>query len=147
QIKNVAGSREEKRRIPSLTSMHPLASLLGLALLVPSTLAAEEAVLHSGPTRVALVELFTSEGCSSSPPAEAWLGELRASPGLWKEFVPVALHVNYWDHLGWRDALASKTFTEREHAYAEAWRASSVYTPCFVRNGEEWRPGGAAAIA
>jgi hypothetical protein len=52
----------------------------------------------------------------------------------------VAFHVNYWDRLGWRDVLASKLFTEREHAYAAAWNASSVYTPCFVRNGAEWRP-------
>jgi hypothetical protein len=97
----------------------------------------------SGPARTALIELFTSEGCSSCPPAEKWLGELRADAGLWKEFVPVAFHVSYWDHLGWRDALASKAFTEREYAHAAAWRAASVYTPCFVRNGAEWRPGDA----
>lgn len=91
---------------------------------------------------MALIELYTSEGCSSCPPAEAWLNELRQDRGLWREFVPVALHVNYWDRLGWRDGLASKRFTEREHAYAAAWNASSVYTPCFVRNGAEWRPRG-----
>lgn len=129
--------------------MRCFASLLGLLAVseVPRVVAAEDIVLRSGPARVTLVELFTSEGCSSCPPAETWLGEQRAASGLWKEFVPVALHVNYWDHLGWRDALASKTFTDREHAYAEAWRASSVYTPCFVRNGEEWRPDGATMSA
>jgi hypothetical protein len=104
-----------------------------------------DSVFRSGPRQVALIELYTSEGCSSCPPAEKWLGELRTAPGLWRDFVPVAFHVNYWDHLGWRDALASKAFTEREHAYAEAWRASSVYTPCFVRNGAEWRPDDRAA--
>jgi hypothetical protein len=98
--------------------------------------------IQSGPSRVALIELYTSEGCSSCPPAEAWLNELRQDRGLWREFVPVAFHVNYWDRLGWRDVLASKAFTEREHAYAAAWNASSVYTPCFVRNGAEWRPRG-----
>ena len=103
--------------------------------------AANDRTFSSGPQRTALIELFTSEGCSSCPPAEKWLGELRADAGLWKEFVPVAFHVNYWDHLGWRDALANKAYTEREHAHAAAWRASSVYTPCFVRNGAEWRPG------
>lgn len=101
--------------------------------------AADAAMFRSGPERVALIELFTSEGCSSCPPAEKWLGELRADAGLWRRFVPVAFHVNYWDHLGWKDALASQVFTEREHAYAGAWGASSVYTPCFVRNGTEWR--------
>jgi hypothetical protein len=99
-----------------------------------------EVMIRSGPAQVALIELYTSEGCSSCPPAEKWLGELRNDPALWKNFVPVAFHVNYWDHLGWRDALAAKAFTDREHAYAAAWRASSVYTPCFVRNGQEWRP-------
>lgn len=100
-------------------------------------------VFRSGPAQVALVELYTSEGCSSCPPAEKWLGDLKDAPGLWRDFVPVAFHVNYWDHLGWKDALATKPFTARQHAYAEAWRASSVYTPGFVRNGAEWRPRGA----
>lgn len=95
---------------------------------------------RSGPAPVALIELYTSEGCNSCPPAEKWLGELRNEKGLWREFVPVAFHVNYWDHLGWRDALASAAFTQRERAYAAAWNADSVYTPCFVRNGTEWRP-------
>jgi hypothetical protein len=97
---------------------------------------------RSGPAPVSLLELFTSEGCSSCPPAEKWLGDLREETGLWRDFVPVAFHVNYWDHLGWRDALASAAFTQREHAYAAAWNAESVYTPCFVRNCIEWRPTG-----
>src|SRR3954471_19082944 len=106
-----------------------------------------ETEFRSGPTQAALVELYTSEGCSSCPPAEKWLGELKNAAGLWRDFVPVAFHVNYWDHLGWRDVLASKAFTAREHAYAEAWNSSSVYTPCFVRNGAEWRPGDVGAVA
>ena len=93
----------------------------------------------SGETRTQLVELYTSEGCSSCPPAEAWLGTLREQPGLWRDFVPVAFHVVYWDHLGWRDRFASKPGTEREYAYAAAWGTSSVYTPCFVLGGAEWR--------
>jgi hypothetical protein len=96
---------------------------------------------ESGAQRVALIELYTSEGCSSCPPAETWLGELRGDRGLWREFVPVAFHVNYWDHLGWSDVLAAKTFTQRQYAYSSAWGSSSVYTPCFVRDGAEWRPG------
>ncbi len=94
---------------------------------------------HSGPTQVALVELYTSEGCSSCPPAEKWLGDLRGDKDLWRRFVPVAFHVNYWDHLGWRDALAAKDFTERQYNYADAGAASGVYTPCVLRNGAEWR--------
>jgi hypothetical protein len=112
---------------------------------------AEPATFSSGPYRVALIELYTSEGCSSCPPADAWLGKLRDKPGLWTQFVPVQFHVDYWDGLGWKDPLATREFTAREHAYASAWGGQSVYTPCFVRNGVEWRPqwgtvGGPAAL-
>lgn len=85
-----------------------------------------------------LVELFTSEGCSSCPPAEKRLAALRMHPGLWTEFVPVAFHVDYWHRLGWPDRFARPEFTKRQHAYASEWRASSVYTPCFVLGGREW---------
>jgi hypothetical protein len=93
---------------------------------------------RSGPAPVALIELYTSEGCSSCPPAERWMADLSNMPGLWRDFVPVAFHVNYWDHLGWRDRLAAKNFTAREYAYAALWQAPSVYTPCFVKDGQEW---------
>jgi hypothetical protein len=95
--------------------------------------------LRSGPAQVALVELFTSEGCSSCPPAERRLAALRDEPELWRDFVPLAWHVDYWDRLGWRDRFASRASTDREYAYAAAWRSGNVYTPCFVRNGAEAR--------
>lgn len=101
--------------------------------------APEEISFHSGPAQVALLELYTSEGCSSCPPAEQWLGGWLRDDGLWRRFVPVAFHVDYWDRLGWRDVLARPAFTARQYAYADAWRAASVYTPCFVRDGAEWR--------
>ena len=137
--------RNSRRRTP--ISMRLLPGLLGFVLAgaLPD-LSADPQILRSGPAAVALVELFTSEGCSSCPPAERWLGALRSDAGLWREFVPVAFHVNYWDHLGWRDALASKAFTARQRRYAAAWGAASVYTPGFVRNGAEWRPGGASPV-
>ena len=59
--------------------------------------------------------------------------------------MPVAFHVDYWDSLGWHDPWAKKEFTVRQRAYAEAWRANSVYTPGFVQNGKEWRDWGGAA--
>ena len=102
--------------------------------------AAEPLRFASGPSQVALVELYTSEGCSSCPPADAWLAALRDKPGLWSESVPVAFHVDYWNGLGWKDRLSSRASTDRQYAYAEAWGNRSVYTPCFVRNGAEWRP-------
>jgi hypothetical protein len=125
-------------------------ALIVMALLAAAPMqAADPLHFSSGPSRVALIELYTSEGCSSCPPADQWLGELKDKPGLWKEYVPVEFHVNYWDGLGWKDRLSSRAFTSREYAYASAWGSRSVYTPCFVRNGSEWRPlwGGPGAGA
>ena len=94
---------------------------------------------QSAPEQTALLELYTSEGCSSCPPAEAWLSKLKNSPGLWKDFVPLAFHVDYWDYLGWRDPWDKHDFSERQRRYAARWRSESIYTPGFVLNGEEWR--------
>lgn len=122
------------------------ARLIGVALFVIMTASSNlpganrAFTLESPDTKVALVELFTSEGCSSCPPAEAWLTSLKDNPALWKRFVPVAFHVDYWDRLGWVDRFALPEFTQRQRTYAENWNASTVYTPAFVLNGEEWRP-------
>jgi hypothetical protein len=101
---------------------------------------AEPQHFSSGTSRTALIELYTSEGCSSCPPADRWLGSLTDKAGLWRDFVPVAFHVNYWDSLGWKDRLSTPEFTAREYAYSAAWGSPNVYTPCFVRNGAEWKP-------
>jgi hypothetical protein len=125
------------------------ARFISVALFITIAVAragAGDAVFRSGPAPVWLLELFTSEGCSSCPPAEKWLGALRGDPRLWRDVVPVAWHVDYWDRLGWRDRLASRAFTERQYNYAAAWRDGSVYTPCFVRGGVEWRPAEGAAL-
>jgi hypothetical protein len=93
---------------------------------------------QSSERQTALVELYTSEGCSSCPPAESWLSQLKSASGLWSDFVPVAFHVDYWDHLGWRDKWSSKQFSDRQRDYAEVWRSDNIYTPEFVLNGKEW---------
>jgi hypothetical protein len=94
---------------------------------------------QSSERQVALVELYTSEGCSSCPPAESWLSGLKEKSGLWSEFVPVAFHVDYWNNLGWRDKWSSKEYSDRQRDYAEVWRSDNIYTPEFVLNGKEWR--------
>ncbi|MEO6569324.1 MAG: DUF1223 domain-containing protein [Opitutaceae bacterium] len=119
--------------------MRPFLFFIGAAFTLGSAVGAPEQRFTSGPNRVSLIELYTSEGCSSCPPAERWLGSLNDAPGLWRDFVPMALHVNYWDRLGWRDRFASPEFTQRQQAYATKWASNSVYTPCFVRDGKEWR--------
>jgi len=99
----------------------------------------EAIAFQSSSQQTALLELYTSEGCSSCPPAEKWLGRLTGSPKLWRDFVPVAFHVDYWDYLGWRDAWGKVEFSKRQREYASAWRSDSIYTPEFVLNGREWR--------
>jgi hypothetical protein len=106
-----------------------------------------ETSFESKPTRTHLLELFTSEGCSSCPPAEAWLNKLKNEPRLWQDFVPMAFHIDYWDRLGWRDPFASKAWTSRQYQYSAAWKSGSVYTPALVLNGREWRERSVPAAA
>lgn len=96
------------------------------------------AVLDSGEQRVALVELFTSEGCSSCPPADRWLSSLQEEPGLWKEYVPIAFHVDYWDYIGWKDRFARAEYGARQRRYAAEGGAKFVYTPGVFLEGVAW---------
>jgi hypothetical protein len=111
---------------------------LFVTLACASTTHAQDRVFESGPARTHLIELFTSQGCSSCPPAEAWLSKLKNEPRLWKDFVPLAFHVDYWDRLGWRDPFAAKEWTARQYQYSANWNSESVYTPGFVLDGREW---------
>ena len=82
---------------------------------------------------VVVVELFTSQGCSSCPPADDVLSQLSERDDV----IALSLHVDYWDYLGWRDTFAQRQFSERQVAYREAWRKSVVYTPQMVVQGSE----------
>ena len=114
--------------------------ILAASLVAAMSASAETNVIQfqSAPERTALLELYTSEGCSSCPPAEAWLSGLKESPRLWKDFVPVAFHVDYWNYLGWKDAWSDAGFSERQRSYAQLWHTENIYTPEFVLNGKEW---------
>lgn len=109
-----------------------------LALMIGSMVRASPVVFQSADRQTALLELYTSEGCSSCPPAEAWLSKLKNEPGLWSEYVPVAFHVDYWNGLGWRDRLSNEQYSERQRSYAQSWSAQEIYTPELVLNGKEW---------
>ena len=92
----------------------------------------------SGDKRVTLVELYTSEGCSSCPPADRWLSEFRDDERLWTDIVPVALHVDYWDYIGWKDRFADPRFSQRQRRYRSSGAAGAVYTPGLFADGMEW---------
>jgi hypothetical protein len=89
----------------------------------------------------AVVELFTSLGCSSCPPADALVGSLSANPGV----LALSFHVTYWDDLGWPDPYASKDNTERQYAYAHALQESTVFTPQLLVNGTQSLVGSQSA--
>jgi hypothetical protein len=113
-----------------------------LAALLPLSHALANAwEIVSSENKASLLELYTSEGCSSCPPAEQWFSQLRQSPLLWKKIVPVAFHVDYWNSLGWSDPFSSPEWSARQREYCQVWRARSIYTPEFVLNGHEWRIG------
>jgi hypothetical protein len=122
----------------------PMKSLFLLAfasLLSFSKAATQELNISSGENNVPLLQLFTSEGCSSCPPAEEWFSRLGQNPELWKQFVPVSFHVDYWNYLGWTDPYSSRKWSDLQRGYARLQNARSLYTPEFFLNGREWRIG------
>jgi hypothetical protein len=94
---------------------------------------------NSGPAQTILIELYTSQGCSSCPPAEQYLNSLKNDPLLWKKYIPLAFHVDYWDYIGWKDQFALATNTLRQRQYAKVNSQRSIYTPAFFINGKPWR--------
>ena len=99
----------------------------------------DEVRFSSGGRQVALVELFTSEGCSSCPPADRWMSNLKNDPGLWRDFAPIALHVDYWDYIGWEDRFAQPAYSSRQRRYVQQGGARFVYTPGLFLDGREWQ--------
>jgi hypothetical protein len=109
---------------------------------------------QSGATQAPVIELYTSEGCSSCPPADKWLSSLKtpgAGPGSDKGgavtgavngAVVQAFHVGYWDYIGWVDRFASPAHTTRQRQIAALGGQSTIYTPQAVLNGRDWRNWG-----
>jgi hypothetical protein len=116
-----------------------LSALLMSTLLTPATTLAGLCEVTSGSATVALLELYTSEGCSSCPPADRWLAELPRRGVDAARVVPLAFHVDYWNYLGWTDRFSQAAFTERQREFARRNNSRSVYTPEFVLHGREYR--------
>src|SRR2546428_13858931 len=121
--------------------MNRIWKCIGVAALAASALPAAsfaaQCTKDSPPHAVALVELYTSEGCDSCPAADRWLGGLGRGSTSVDSVVPLALHVDYWDRLGWKDRFASARFSERQGALASRGGSRIVYTPgVFLNLGE-----------
>jgi hypothetical protein len=122
-------------------------SVLALAVLAYAAQAHPMACsAKSGERTTALIELYTSEGCDSCPPADRWLSSLGARGYAPARVVPIALHVDYWDYIGWKDPYAKREFATRQRKLAHLKRATFVYTPQVLLQGQDFRRWGAAAF-
>jgi len=104
--------------------------LLPVALALIALLQTAPVQAQSGPV---VVELFTSQGCSSCPPADALMQKLAARDDV----IALALHVDYWDYIGWKDEYGDPSYSQRQKAYAQAGGRKMVYTPQMIVNGQE----------
>ena len=122
--------------------------LLGLLLgfLLTYELQAMQCTATSPRTTTALVELYTSEGCDSCPPADRWLSSLGARGYVPDRVVPIALHVDYWDYIGWKDPYAQQRFSSRQRKLAQLTRSAIVYTPQVLLQGQDFRRWGSAVF-
>jgi hypothetical protein len=120
--------------------VHRLAASLAAALAASVVHAAPgECTAKSGTGTAALVELYTSEGCDSCPPADRWLSGLPAAGFGTGRVVPLALHVDYWDYIGWKDPFAHPLFAARQREIAAVGGTRVVYTPQVVLAGKDYR--------
>lgn len=119
--------------------MRPLHWLIvSLALTAPITAGATDWDAQSPSTQVPLVELYTSQGCSSCPPADQWLGRMMSRDDLWTGVVPVAWHVTYWNSLGWKDPFSLRQHDQRQRLMAQN-AGTGVYTPGVFLDRREWQ--------
>jgi hypothetical protein len=121
-----------------MTAIHPITRrhALGLSLGALGGLALPPAV-YAAKRRPVVVELFTSQGCSSCPPADAFMEELTQDPSV----IALSYNVDYWDYLGWKDTLANPDFSQRQYDYAKARGDMDVYTPQMIIDGQSHHVG------
>ncbi len=113
--------------------------LLLTSLISLSAYAGDPIVISSSDTQTAVVELYTSEGCSSCPSADRWLSRLIEAPKDEINVLALAFHVDYWDYLGWKDRFSSADYTRRQRQLGANNLQRTIYTPEFFVNGMEAR--------
>ena len=113
---------------------HALLAILG-AVLAMNCAGEAQPAKRAGRPRTVILELFTSQGCSSCPPADELLSKLQREHFGGAIVVPLAYHVDYWNYIGWTDPFSSARWSQRQHEYARAFKGSQVYTPQLVING------------
>jgi hypothetical protein len=124
----------------------PISSALAVALLAP-TFSWAACDLMSGPKTAALVELYTSEGCSSCPPADKRLSQFPSRQYPYEQVVPISLHVDYWDYIGWREPFAQAQFAERQSWLVRTNGHKTVYTPHFFVSAPKFVTGTSTSLA
>lgn len=111
--------------------------LISMSFFLSSNLVSQTFVSDSkAPTTL---ELFTSEGCSSCPPADRFLSSLAQQDDPFSAVIPFAYHVDYWNYIGWEDRFSRAEYSQRQRRHAREGNTSQVYTPGFVVNNQEWR--------
>ena len=113
--------------------------LILASLLSTPVFAGPPVVVNSGDRQTAVVELYTSEGCSSCPRADRWLEKLVTTPQQDMDLLALAFHVDYWDYLGWKDRFSNADYTKRQRLLGANNRQHTIYTPEFFVNGKEVR--------
>jgi hypothetical protein len=113
-----------------------LLTALAVSLTHSGSASAADCAAQSGRQTNALIELYTSEGCSSCPPADRWLSGLPRESG---NIVPLAFHVDYWDYIGWKDRFAQARFADRQRQISQLGGSRFVYTPQVMVNGRDYR--------
>ena len=114
-----------------------LATIVALSCTLLTSVQAKEFISDIRATDT--LELYTSEGCSSCPPADRWYSGLKQNDGVFKQFIPMAFHVDYWNYIGWEDRFSTKQYTQRQTNHVRAGNTTQNYTPQVVLNNQEWR--------
>jgi hypothetical protein len=134
--------------MPKSSATLKFIALCAISMPAITAFSMENCSAKSATTLTPVIELYTSEGCSSCPPADAWLSQFKSAQQEGK-VVAQAFHVNYWDYIGWTDRFAAPAYTQRQRELSKRTNLSSIYTPQLAKNGLTVRDYGkqAALIA